>query len=207
VPASDAFAEAIWEQVPEGARPERFVERRAWLLEHVPAGARVLDVGCGEGEFAAALHEAGAVPVAVDVAREPLRRAAARFPGLDVRLWPPGEPLPVDDASCDVAWAGEVVEHVVDVAAWLSEVRRALRPRGELLLTTPHHGPALLLGLALSRRRFAEHFEPRADHVRFFSPATLRSLLHDFGFDVLELRPAFGAPLARSTILARAKRA
>jgi SAM-dependent methyltransferase len=196
------LADAIWEQVPSGAVPERFAERRDWLLARVPPGARVLDLGCGAGEFATALRAAGAQPVGVDVAREALRRAAEREPALDLRLWAPGEPLPVEDAAFDVAWAGEVLEHVVDLAPWLSEVRRALRPGGELLLSTPHHGPGTLLRLALSRRRFAEHFEPRSDHVRFFSPATLRELLEDLGFDVVELRPA----LRRSTILGRARR-
>jgi len=196
------LAEAIWEQMPPEAVPERFAERRDWLLAHVSGGAKVLDVGCGAGEFATELREAGAVPICVDVAREPLRRAAQRDPALDLRLWPAGEPLPVEDAWADVAWAGEVLEHVVDLAPWLSEVRRVLRPGGELLLSTPHHGPGRMLALALSRRRFAEHFEPRGDHVRFFSPATLRELLDDLGFEVLELRPA----LRRSTILAVARR-
>lgn len=196
------FAEAIWEQVPADAVPERFAQRRDWLLARVPAGARVLDLGCGAGEFAVALRGAGALPVGVDVAREPLRRAAERDPALDLRLWADGEPLPVADASFDVAWAGEVLEHVVDLAPWLSEVRRALRTGGELLLSTPHHGRGRILALALSRRRFAEHFQPRGDHVRFFSPGTLRELLGDLGFDVVELRPA----LRRSTILGRALR-
>jgi 2-polyprenyl-3-methyl-5-hydroxy-6-metoxy-1,4-benzoquinol methylase len=196
------LAEAIWEHVPEGALPERFEARRDWLLGQVAPGARVLDLGCGAGEFATALREAGAHPVGVEVTREPLRRAALRDPALDLRLWEPEQPLPAEDASFDVAWAGEVLEHVVDVAPWLSEVRRVLRPQGELLVTTPHHGPGRLLALALSRRRFAEHFEPRSDHVRFFSPTTLRELLEDLGFDVVELRPA----LRRTTILARARR-
>jgi ubiquinone/menaquinone biosynthesis C-methylase UbiE len=196
------LAEAIWDALPADAVPERFEERRAWLLRHVPSGARVVDLGCGAGEFATALRDAGAHPVGVDVAREALRRAAARDPALDLRRWAPGEPLPADDASFDVAWAGEVLEHVVDLAPWLSEVRRVLRPGGALLVTTPHHGPGRLLGLALSPRRFATHFEPRSDHVRFFSPATLRALLDDLGFDVLEARPA----LRRSTILARGRR-
>jgi 2-polyprenyl-3-methyl-5-hydroxy-6-metoxy-1,4-benzoquinol methylase len=196
------LAEAIWEGVPEDAVPEHFEARRAWLLDHVRPGARVLDVGCGAGEFATALREAGAHPVGVDVAREPLRRATRRDPALDLRRWEPGEPLPADDARFDVAWAGEVLEHVVDLAPWLSEVRRVLRPQGELLVTTPHHGLGRMLALALSPRRFAEHFEPRSDHVRFFSPATLHELLDDLGFDVVELAPA----LRRTTILARARR-
>jgi ubiquinone/menaquinone biosynthesis C-methylase UbiE len=199
--SSSALADAIWEAVPAGAVPERFAQRRAFLLAHVGAGERVLDLGCGAGEFSEALLAAGARPIAVDVAAEALRRAAARVPGLDARRWRDGEPLPLDDGSVDAVWAGEVVEHVVDVAPWLSEVRRVLRPRGTLLLTTPHHGPLTLLRLALSPRRFAAHFEPRSDHVRFFSPRTLRALLDDLGFDVEGLR------VRHATILVRAVRA
>jgi ubiquinone/menaquinone biosynthesis C-methylase UbiE len=198
--------DAVWDAVPEDARPERFELRRTFLLAHVQPGEAVLDIGCGAGEFSAALVEAGAQPIAVDVAREALRRAAARVSGLDARLWPSDGPLPVDDNSVDIVWAGEVIEHVADLAPWLSELRRVLRPRGTLLLTTPHHGPGTLLRLALSRRAFAKHFEPRSDHLRFFSPRTLRALLDDLGFDVEELRSRGGLPGLRTTILARATR-
>ena len=197
---SHALADAIWQALPAGAQPERFAERRDFLLAHVQAGQRVLDLGCGAGEFSVALAQAGAQPIGVDVAAEALRRAAARAPGLDLRLWAEGEPLPLGDGSVDVVWAGEVIEHVADVAPWLSEVRRVLRPRGMLLLTTPHHGPLTLLCLGLSPRRFAAHFEPRSDHLRFFSPRTLRALLHDLGFDVARLR------VRRAKILVRAVR-
>jgi ubiquinone/menaquinone biosynthesis C-methylase UbiE len=190
--------DAIWAAIPAGAAPEHFAPRRDFLLHHAPAGAEVLDVGCGAGEFSAALIDAGARPVAVDVSREALRRARERIPELDARLWELGEPLPLEDNSVDVVWAGEVIEHVVDVAPWLSELRRVLRPRGTLLLTTPHHGPVTLLRLALSPRRFEQHFEPRSDHVRFFSPRTLGALLGDLGFDVAELRHRRGTIFARA---------
>jgi len=206
VPSATALHDAVWETVPAGARPERFELRLAFLAGHLASGQSVLDIGCGAGEFSAALIAAGARPVAVDVAAEALRRARERVPGLDVRLWLAGEPLTVDDASVDAIWAGEVIEHIADVAPWLSELRRVLRPHGTLLLTTPHHGPLTLLRLALSSRRFAAHFEPRSDHVRFYSPRTLRELLDDLGFDVADLRTAGGPPGLRSTILARAIR-
>ncbi|CAN5561482.1 class I SAM-dependent methyltransferase [soil metagenome] len=192
--------------MPADADPERFGLRRAFLLDNVASRSTVLDLGCGAGEFSAALLEAGVQPVAVDVAHEPLRRARERVPGLDLRHWPAGAPLPLADGSVDAVWVGEVIEHVVDVVPWLSEVRRVLRAHGTLLLSTPHHGRSTLLRLALSRRAFAEHFEPRADHVRFYSPATLRALLEDFGFDVAELRLGGGLPGLRGTILARAVR-
>jgi 2-polyprenyl-3-methyl-5-hydroxy-6-metoxy-1,4-benzoquinol methylase len=190
--------DAIWDAMPADAVPERFAPRRAFLLDHVAPGDAVLDVGCGAGEFSAALARAGARPIAVDVAAEALRRARERVPGLDARLWRAGEPLPADDASVDVVWAGEVIEHVADVAPWLSELRRALRPRGTLLVTTPDHGRRTLLALALSRRRFDAHFDPRSDHVRFFSRRTLEDLLSDFGFDVAELRSRHATILARA---------
>ncbi|MEA2155284.1 MAG: hypothetical protein QOE11_1424 [Solirubrobacteraceae bacterium] len=194
------LADAVWEAVPPGAQPERFELRRAFLVANVSRGETVLDIGCGAGEFSAELLARGAAPIAVDVVAEALRRARERVPGLDARLWRDGEPLPVADASADVAWAGEVIEHVADVAPWLSEVRRVLRPGGTLLLTTPDHGPATMLALALSPRRFAAHFEPRSDHLRFYSRRTLRALLHDLGFDVTALSSR------RATILARATR-
>jgi len=185
--------------MPADARPERFAQRSAFLLVGVAPGETVLDIGCGAGEFSAVLAEAGATPIAVDVAGEALRRARERVPGIDARLWATGEPLPLQDTSVDVVWAGEVIEHVVDVAPWLSELRRVLRPRGALLLTTPNHGSTTMLRLALSPRRFDAHFEPRSDHVRFFSTRTLRALLHDLGFDACELRARHGTILARAT--------
>ena len=203
---SSELHDAIWEAAPADAVPEELALRLGWLLAHVRPGATVLDLGCGAGEFSSALTRRGADVIAVDVAAAALRRARDRVPGLDVRLWRAGEPLPVQDNAVDVVWAGEVIEHVADVAPWLSEVRRVLRPRGTLLLTTPHHGPATMLALALSPRRFQRHFDPRNDHLHFFSPVTLGRLLDDLGFHVAEVTPAGGRIGMRTTILARAVR-
>jgi SAM-dependent methyltransferase len=171
---------AVWEAVPEDAEPERFAARRAWLLERVAAGERVLDLGCGAGEFSAALAAGGAQPVALDAAPEAVRRARAR--GVDARVIAPDVGLPFTDAVFDVAWLGETLEHLVDPVGTLHEVRRVLRPEGLLLATTPDHPPALLHQLAGDPERFAEHFSPRTDHLRFFNEPSLRALLTDLGF-------------------------
>jgi 2-polyprenyl-3-methyl-5-hydroxy-6-metoxy-1,4-benzoquinol methylase len=178
--------EAVWESVPVGAEPERFAARRDWLLERVRPGERVLDLGCGEGHFTAALREQGAHPIGIDVVAEPLRRAREREPGVDVRLGTIEGPLVLDDGAVDVVWAGEVIEHVVDVVGWLSEVRRVLPSGGRLLLTTPDHPVALLLRLADDPAAFDAHFDPRSDHVRFFSERTLRELVDDLGFEAVD---------------------
>ncbi len=200
------YYEGLWEATPTGLEPADFKARLAFLLGHLPTGARVLDVGCGEGRFAAALADAGAQVVAIDVAEEPLRRARVRRADLDLRLVEPEGPWPLEDASFDVVWAGETIEHVADTAAWLSEVRRVLRSGGMLLVSTPAHELLELLRLALSRRAFAAHFEPRSDHLRFYSRSTLTELLEDFGFERIEMRGVGGVPGARRTLLAQARR-
>lgn len=205
--ATRDYYEKLWQGVPEGLQPPDFALRRRFLLDHVSAGARVLDVGCGEGRFTAELAAAGARVVGIDVAEEPLRRARARHPELDLRLVAAEGPWELEDADFDVVWAGEVIEHVADTAAWLSEVRRVLRSGGSLLLSTPAHGRLTLMRLALSRRAFASHFDPRGDHLRFYSRETLTSLIGEFGFSQIDVRGAGGPPAARRLLLARAIRA
>jgi len=203
---SRSYHEALWEGVPAGLQPPDFALRRRFLLGHVAAGERVLDVGCGEGWFADELLRAGTQVVGIDVAEEPLRRARERDRKLDLRVVDADGPWPLDDASFDVVWAGETIEHVADTAGWLSEIRRVLRPRGRLLLSTPGHGPSRVLWLALSRRAFDAHFDPRADHLRFYTRVGLSRLLGELGFHDVVVRAAAGPPGARRLLLARAVR-
>jgi 2-polyprenyl-3-methyl-5-hydroxy-6-metoxy-1,4-benzoquinol methylase len=200
------YHEDRWRGVPEGLEPSDFAVRRDFLLDRVGAGDRVLDVGCGEGRFTLELARAGAHAVGIDVAEEPLRRARARHPELDLRLVAGEGPWQLQDAGFDLVWAGEVIEHVLDTAAWLSEVRRVLRSGGSLLLSTPAHGRLALMRLALSKRAFAGHFDPRSEHLRFYSRETLTRLIEEFGFERIEVRGAGGPPGARRLLLAHAIR-
>jgi ubiquinone/menaquinone biosynthesis C-methylase UbiE len=170
----DDWREAVWRAVPEGAEPERFAARRAFLLARVSGGQRVLDLGCGDGAFAAELVAAGCAVTMADVAQEALRRARARAPQAEAVELVEGAPLPFAEDAFDVVWAGEVIEHVADVVGLLAEVRRVLRWGGSLLLTTPWHGRLVVATDA--------HFDPRSDHLRFFSARTLRWVLSDAGF-------------------------
>ena len=206
VPARE-YHESLWEEVPEGVRPPYLQVRLAFLLERVPAGARVLDVGCGEGWFTGALARAGREVVGIDVAEEPLRRAREREDGVDVRLVAAEGPWPLEDVSFDAVWAGEVIEHVADTVGWLSEVRRVLRSGGALVLSTPAHEPLTRLALGLSERAFAARFDPRSDHLRFYTRRALAALLEDFGFEQIETRSLGGPPGARRMLLAAARRA
>ena len=201
------YHEALWEGVPEGQEPPYLAARLAFLLAHAPAGARVLDVGCAEGRFTSELVHAGRVAVGIDVAEEPLRRARERDPRIDVRRVAAQGPWPLEDVSFDVVWAGEVIEHVADTSGWLSEVRRVLRSGGTLVLSTPAHECLARLALGLRGRAFEAHFDPRSDHLRFYTRRTLVALLQDFGFEEVRTRALGGPPGARRVQLATARRA
>lgn len=210
---SRAYRDAVWEGVPELGTPPHAALRERFLLERLQRERertgrppRVLDAGCGEGWFAAALARAGAEVVALDAAAEAVRRTLARHPGLDARVADCEAGLPLADASFDAVWAGETIEHVADTAGCLSELRRVLRSGGSLLLSTPGHGPLTRLRLGLARGAFEARFDPRADHLRFYTRRSLYDLLADFRFEDVEVLGAGGLPGARAVLLASGRR-
>jgi 2-polyprenyl-3-methyl-5-hydroxy-6-metoxy-1,4-benzoquinol methylase len=196
-----AYYEDLWERLPDDLRPPDLERRQRFLLAHVRPGLRVLDLGCGAGEFTFALARAGAKVIGVDVAEAALRRARARDASLDLRLTPVDGPLPLADNSFELVWASEVIEHVADTAPWLSEIRRVLVPGGVLLLTTPNHSRLALLALGLER-----FSEPLGDHLHLYTERSLRDVLGDLGFGEVQLRAVGGPPRARRLILASAVR-
>jgi SAM-dependent methyltransferase len=99
------------------------------------APARMLEVGCGEGELAERfVRELGAEVVAID--RSPRMVELTRARGV------PAEPGDVQDlsrfadATFDVAFAGWMLYHVAEIDRALAELARVLRPGGRLVAVT-----------------------------------------------------------------------
>jgi len=154
----------------------------------------VLDLGCGLGAFTALLLEHAYAAVGCDVSEVALRRARAQYPSAE--FVQSDATLPFADASFEVVWAGEVLEHVQDGLGLLAEVQRILCPGGRLLASTPDHGLARRLRAGVSRGAFEQMFDPRSDHVRFFTAASLRALLLAAGLSELAIRSRRGVLLA-----------
>jgi SAM-dependent methyltransferase len=195
------YYEELWQALPDELEPPDFELRRAFLLRELRPGARVLDVGCGEGEFAAEAAQAGAQVVGVDVAQTAVDRARRRHPGLDFQVVPIDGALPFEDCAFELVWASEVIEHVGDTARWLSEVRRVIAPGGLLLVTTPSHGRLRLLVGGIER-----FSEPLGDHLHLYTRRSLARTLTEFGFGEVDVRAVGGPPLMRRMLLARARR-
>lgn len=170
------------------------MRRRDFLLDRVRSGEAVLDLGCGLGDFAGALASHGALVTGCDVSEVALRSARRRHP--DVEFVLSGARLPFADATFDAVWAGEVLEHAQDVLGLLAEVRRVLRGSGRLLLSTPDHGRLRRLWLGLSARAFERNFDPRSDHIRFFTARALRETLEAAELGDAQIATAGGLLLA-----------
>src|SRR5919108_6516293 len=97
----------------------------------VSSGTRMLDVGCGPGELAAAAALRGAVPTGVDVAPAMVELATRRHPELTF-VQASAESLPFEDASFDAAIANFVLLHLGRPEDAVREWGRALVPGGRL---------------------------------------------------------------------------
>jgi len=92
---------------------------------------RILDVGCGTGANLQMLSRFG-VAEGVDVSVAALDFCRAR--GLADVKQGAAESLPYEDAAFDLVTGLDVVEHLDDDMAGLSEMRRVLRPNGRAVL-------------------------------------------------------------------------
>lgn len=119
---------ALWARRP-GPQPQNVA------FEEVIAAApqRVIEVGCGQGEFAEALVRAGIEVVAVDQSPRMVELTAAR--GVDARVGDIQE-LPFPAESFDAAVANFMLYHVPDLDRGLSELARVLRASGVLVAAT-----------------------------------------------------------------------
>jgi len=120
--------------------PLNLGKRLAWIERFASplAKQRVLDCGCGAGEYVRALRARGADAYGVEFDQGKLASAAARDQELAARLSLGDlEALAFPDQSFDAALLNEVLEHVPDDAAALAEVWRVLRSRGRLILLSP----------------------------------------------------------------------
>jgi ubiquinone/menaquinone biosynthesis C-methylase UbiE len=111
------------------------------LSELTPAPAKILDLGCGTGDLAAAIGQMGYRVTACDIAEEMLAIARTSHAGTTVNwlcLEPDWKVLPFADASFDGIVASSVFEYLSDVKRVMAELSRVLKPEGMLLFTVPN---------------------------------------------------------------------
>ena len=163
------------------------------------AGKRAIDVGCGAGLLAEPLARLGAEVTGVDAAPEGIAVARAHAAGQGLAIdYRAGEvaQLVAEGRRFDLVTSMEVLEHVVDPAAFVAALAALLAPGGLLIVSTPNRTPQsrlamITLGEGLGRI-------PKGTHYwnKFLTPDELEGLLKASGLTVIDRRGLGFSPTA-----------
>jgi SAM-dependent methyltransferase len=186
---NDAFGYALRPAVPGAGLLTRLsAARRAradQLIRHLPApsgaGRRLLDVGCGNGDFLRIGRSLGFDVIGLDL--DATAAARARESGFTV-LVGTVEDAGLDPGAFDHVTMSHVVEHLHDPVGTLRRVAMLLRPGGRIWLQTPNLE-------AEGLKRFGADWRglepPR--HLTIFDAGSLRAALRAAGFERIALLP------------------
>ena len=165
---------------------------------------RILDVGCGDGNFSMLIGEACKAKEVYGIEISEKGVEMARKNGVKCyRLDVDEEAFPFEDDFFDAVTALELIEHLFDPDRFLNEVYRVLKAKGIFVLSTPnlasiHNRVALLFGyqpysILVSLKHSMGHLGASAggaapDHIRFFTLRSLKELLKVHGFKILAVK-------------------
>lgn len=151
-------------------------------LRRPPGRPRLLDVGCGDGEFLARMQALGWETAGLDPSPDAVELARAR--GVDAWIGTLHEaPLPTE--SFDAATFRLVLEHLRNPVEGLAAVRGALKPGGILWIAAPNLDSE-------GHRRFGADwiFLETPRHAVLFTASALEALVMRLGFEVIALHPS-----------------
>jgi 2-polyprenyl-6-hydroxyphenyl methylase/3-demethylubiquinone-9 3-methyltransferase len=164
------------------------------------AGLTILDVGCGGGILCEPLARMGADVTGLDPApgNVDIARAHAARVGLPIAYRAESaEALAAAGESFDAVLCMEVVEHVVDPAAFVATVASLARPGGLLLASTLNR-TLKSFALAIVGAEYVLRWLPRGTHDwnKFVTPEEFAGMIRAGGLDIVEIAGCVYDPLA-----------
>ncbi len=188
--ATDEYQRSCVDPLREAADPATFATwatyRPFFARVEPKAAPRLLDVGCGVGAFCQAAKLHGFEVAGIDVSATAVAEGQARG-DVPLRVATLEEVVGAGERY-DVVTAFEVLEHLSDPVAFLSEARKLLGPGGHLFATVPRWDSPTV------------HEATRPDwlppiHVSFFTAAALAEAGRRAGFPSVEVGDVVADPL------------
>ncbi len=180
------------------AKPLSLQKRLAVIQRFIQLrGCKVLDCGCGAGDYVLALHDMGADVWGIEYSAQKVAEFKRRHRLLDRVAVGDAQQTVFPDHAFDLILLNEVLEHVPNDLATLKEMHRLLKPAGKMILFSPNRlYPFETHGVFLKRSgRLVPHFTPMVPYIpllvgqRFFRywarnywPLELRRLVRKAGF-------------------------
>lgn len=152
------------------------------------AGLRLLDIGCGGGLISEPLARLGATVVAVDASEKNIAVAKLHAEGgglaIDYRC-AAAEDLAAAGETFDAILALEIIEHVANLAAFVTACARLVRPGGAAVFSTLNRTPQSYL-LGIVGAEYVLRWLPVGTHQwgRFVRPSELAAALRPHGLTI-----------------------
>jgi SAM-dependent methyltransferase len=148
------------------------------------AGGRLLEVGCGDGDFLVEAEAAGFAVTGVELAPAACEQARARLKAGEV-VCGLLENSGLSEEHFDLCILSDVIEHVRDPLAFLANIHRLLKPNGAIFIATP----SLASWSAKLLRQNWMEFKP--EHLTYFDPKTLQTALFRTGYHEVIVQPGW----------------
>jgi len=155
---------------------------------HIPRNARILDFGCGVGDFIGVAKSKGHELIGYDVSVFALRVVEVAY-GIPTLL-PPLSKQSIEPHSLDAIVAFDVIEHLPDFKEtlatfnyWLKDPTPA-KTEGRVFMTMPNidSWDTKLMG------KYSYGYKKIPQHINYFSPKSISRVAHEAGFDVEEIK-------------------
>ena len=163
-------------------------------------GLRMLDIGCGGGILSEPLARLGAEMVGADPSEDNINAAQAHAEtaglAVDYRAIT-AEELAADGERFDVVLAMEVVEHVIDVRAFVASCATMVKPGGVMIAATLNR-TLKSFALAIVGAEYVLRWVPRGTHQwdKFVTPVELENAMERAGLQVTGERGVIYNPFA-----------
>lgn len=158
------------------------------LINAIPAGARVLDLGCATGYLSEAIAAKGCEVVGVEMDADAAHQAQ-RFCS-HLLVGDAGDPDLLDrlPGTFDIVVCADILEHLSDPWTVLRILGKTLNPQGKLLVSLPNVSYwKMRFDLLRGRFNYTDTGLLDRTHLRFFTVNSFRSVARDCGYSIQQM--------------------
>lgn len=185
---SKYVSEAIFGKIDRCSKAyEDYIRRYSKTIKN----SRVLDVGCGLGNYTSLFSESKNEVFGLDVGDFRLPKFSDSFEFVKYD----GEKMPFPDKHFDVIVSFDVIEHVKNDLQFVKEIKRIIKPKGKILIATPNRTRLAAFLLGLIRKKYVFPFVGqktgfcgKSVHFREYTARELKSLFAKAGFDKVDIK-------------------
>jgi ubiquinone/menaquinone biosynthesis C-methylase UbiE len=158
--------------------------------------AKLLDIGCANGEFSLKISQVFKAGACFGIELEQQKAKAAEARGVKSIVSDANKPFAFRDESFDAVTANQIIEHLYDAESFFKELNRVLKKGGQALISSPnlcswHNIFFMLLGMqppgmplvATQAGNFLKGLKTHG-HIRLFSLKAIKDIAKLYGFTI-----------------------